>query len=139
MEDLLGSSAMPSAATSVPRPEAGGRATEPSSARTVVPPAQDAGPARRERRAPGNNLLSDLVSPSTGGGAQRVPSAGAGNSLDPVSVLRQRASHRSHPTHYAAAAAAPVAVAATRADVDGDGASELVLLDAAGGVTTWVE
>ncbi len=30
-------------------------------------------------------------------------------------------------------------VAATRADVDGDGASELLLLDAAGGVTTWAE
>jgi type VI secretion system FHA domain protein len=132
MEDLLGSSAMPSAATSVPQPEAGGRATEPSSARTVVPPAQDAGPARRERRAPGNNLLSDLVSPATGGGAQRVPSAGAGNSLDPVSVLRQRASHRSTPTQYVAEAAAPVAVPTPAAETVGRVAPYDAVLQAAG-------
>lgn len=110
MEELLGAPPAPGAATSVPPQPAGRDATSVSAtARTDVPPAQDANPARRPRRAPGNNLLSDLVTPATGGGAQRETPAG--NSLDPVSVLRERASHRAAVTQYAVEAPAPAPAA----------------------------
>lgn len=105
MEDLLGPSAASTPAeTSVPAQAD----TQPApAARTTVPPAEDTGSARRPRRAPGNNLLSDLVSPATGGAAQRpAAAAAAGNPLDPVSVLRERASHRAA-TQFAAEPAAP--------------------------------
>lgn len=108
MEDLLGPPAAAGAATSVPHQPIGRDPTSlPTSSRTSVTLEPDANPARRPRRAPGNDLLSDLVMPATGGSQRDTPPAG--NSLDPVSVLRERASHRAATTQYAAEPPAPVA------------------------------
>jgi len=107
IDELLGGIAAP----------AGGPAAKPSA---------DAAPAgtrqaRRPRREPGNNLLSDLVTPATRSDASRKAAA---NPLDPVSVLSQRASHRPAMTHYTAEApAAAPAPASPAAAPEGAGAA----------------
>lgn len=115
MEDLLGPSGASSPAPSVPpQPVARDQTTVPS-ARTTVPPEPGANAGRRSRRAPGNNLLSDLVTPATGAGAGLGSPPPAGGSLDPVSVLRERASHRAAVTQYAPEPFAPAPAPTTPA------------------------
>lgn len=87
-----------------PEPQASAARSEPpapASDRTAVPP--------RARRTPGN-LLSDLVTPARGG--QPAGAATGGQTLDPVSVLRQRASYRTQvPPVSPPAASAPAPAA----------------------------
>lgn len=134
MEDLLSGTASPAAATSVPPAPAASNPTQvPQPAATRVPAEGDAGVAPRQRRAPGNNLLSNLVTPATGG-AKPAPATGAGGALDPVSVLRERASHRGTQigADPAAPLPAPTAVPAPPAAAVGTAGSYDAVLKAAG-------
>ncbi|MDQ0314295.1 type VI secretion system-associated FHA domain protein TagH [Amorphus orientalis] len=111
--------------TRTPGPEA----TSPAASEPSRPP--------RARRTPGNNLLSDLVTPaSTGSGpragnGEKPPAEGA--TLDPVSALRARASHRAaSPPQQPAPAAAPAPSAAPAAPAAPVSADLDAVLTAAG-------
>lgn len=76
LDDVIGSGALS-------QPSAQSQPTAMPEPQVNVPP--------RARRSPGHNLLSDLVTPARSAGGE-TPTQGA--ALDPVSVLSQRASHR---------------------------------------------